>query len=92
MFDIQDLSLGKFDKFYVRDNSNIILLDNFGDAIEYKKRMNIALSIDSLGVYSVLANNFIMGNTTIDRDIKRTPWLSTFQNNDFQPLNIPVHG
>lgn len=91
MFEYKDLSLGKLDKYYTLDSGNIHVHENFIQAIDFKFKGSNTLELNHSSIYQVLSNYFMVGDSTIIKEIKRTPWLSTYEKNNFNLLEVPRH-
>jgi asparagine synthase (glutamine-hydrolysing) len=85
-------NLADFDKFYLEVDNSFYYFDSFQSALSNFNNKNDRFELDLASVYSVLANNYIVGDDTIIKGIKRTPWLTEFSETGVQKLPVPSHG
>lgn len=86
------LNIGNFDKFYSCHDSKKVEHKNFSHALDYSFNKGKQLNFNYLGMFEVLSNHYMMADTTIINEIKRTPWLSNLKNNSYELFDIPKHG
>jgi asparagine synthase (glutamine-hydrolysing) len=85
-------NLADFDKFYFDSGNTLHYFNSFQDTLLEFNLNSSQWELDLTSVFSVLANNYIVGDNTIIKGIKRTPWLSEYNQTSITNLSIPSHG